>query len=104
MTTKYTVDYFIQKFEAIPDELWCVDKFENERGQRCVLGHCGRNSENKFQPTEESWELDKLIFRIHSCAFEPVACINNGTCLNYPQPTPKARILAALKDVKERAK
>lgn len=27
---KYDVNYFIKKFEAIPEEEWCIDKFSNK--------------------------------------------------------------------------
>jgi hypothetical protein len=91
---KYTVDYFIEKFSAIPDEKWWTGDYEN-KGRFCALGHCGE----KFMRggmTEESMALGRLFEEYLICA---VASVNDGKGL-YPQPTPKARILAALQDIK----
>ena len=37
---KYTVDYFLEKFDAIPEEKWTTRAFSNDEGQRCAEGHC----------------------------------------------------------------
>lgn len=34
------VQYFIEKFEAIPEEKWCVDVLSSEDGKFCANGHC----------------------------------------------------------------
>lgn len=36
----YDVDYFINKFEAIPEEMWCVGLWVDSEGRKCALGHC----------------------------------------------------------------
>ena len=37
---KYSIDYFLEKFYAIPTERWGTGSFK--RGNRCcALGHCG---------------------------------------------------------------
>jgi hypothetical protein len=53
---QYTVDYFIDKFEKIPEELWCVESFTIiTLGQSCALGHCGYSDfENIFNSETES--------------------------------------------------
>jgi hypothetical protein len=41
---KYNLDYFIRKFEAIPEDQWCTGDFVkvvNGKEQRCAFGHCG---------------------------------------------------------------
>lgn len=98
----YTVDYFINKFEAIPECLWLEREFR--RGQMaCVMGHCA-------DVQEERNALEDL-FKLHSHLFSPVEIyghgawyfeqmVNNGDDPKYQQPTPKARILAALHDIK----
>jgi hypothetical protein len=94
--SNYTVDYFIQKFEAIPDELWCVGEFVDVGGRCCAAGHCGArlNGGNSNKP--EYMAIQKALgFHIYD--------INDGKLSTYPQPTPRARILAALRDVKARA-
>lgn len=86
---KYDVDYFIKKFEAIPDEKWCINEIDNGRGQRCALGHTW----GLFGETKETEALCNVMnWR--------VSFINNGESHDYKQSTPRARILAALNDIK----
>jgi hypothetical protein len=107
----YTVDYFIDKFEAIPEPLWCVDNQLNDRGQSCAFGHCNPEF-NKGVRGEEysaffklSISAEKIIDPgIHLRGYLTnglLAEINNGNYSNYQQPTPKQRILAALYDIKK---
>jgi hypothetical protein len=89
---QYTVDYFIKKFEAIPEDkitgsIW----WSAESNCGCAHGHCGVRYEKG--ETEESRGL--LVFL-------PLAsAITVGTHSRYQQPTPKQRILAALYDIKK---
>lgn len=92
--------YFIAKFEAIPEEQWAICMFiDTTRERRCASGHC-RNV--KFvsgltiaEPTAESDRLHRL-FRLNDLTvFE----VNDGLEHRYPQPTPKQRVLAALRDI-----
>lgn len=97
---QYSVDFFISKFEAIPEEEWTTGTQQNEIGQRCAFGHCmpeeircyGRLEFGFGHTTDEGIVLWKLL--------RSPARINNGKDLRYPQPTPKQRILAALYDIK----
>lgn len=95
----YDVDYFIAKFEAIPEELWCTEVL-TKGAQRCALGWCGAyypdeddDDEENDGTTEESLALMSLI--------PMVGDINDGLINRYQQPTPKQRILAALRDAEE---
>lgn len=88
--TTYDVDYFIAKFEAIPEGAWCVGAFRKGI-QCCALGHCG-DSEDVETPEEAAALRDVLCWA--------VARINDGEDYRYEQPTPKQRILAALRDIK----
>lgn len=104
MEPAYDVDYFISKFEAIPEEKWCVDDFEDgeESGVHCALGHCGASFHSGS--TRESYKLDEIICSLRNPSY-PLgyyypAPINDGTTKEYQQPTPKQRILAALYDIK----
>jgi hypothetical protein len=90
----YDVDYFIAKFEAIPEDEWCVGHFISMDGTKCALGHCGDEG------TGDSPEANAL-----GCLFPylgDVININDGRHSDYPQPTPKQRILAALNDIKKK--
>jgi hypothetical protein len=91
--TKYTVDYFIEKFKAIPARKWCVFWFKNSAGQKCVLGHCGVRVREHLTP-----EAKALIAMFPTWPSN----INNNPCKKYPQTTPRARILAALRDIKKK--
>lgn len=91
---KYDIDYFINKFEAIPEEKWTTGKFQTQDGKCCALGFCGNDWE--LPNTEESKALVKIDPMIS------ISNINDGVC-GYKQmygETPKARILNFLKQKK----
>lgn len=90
----YTVDHFLAKFEAIPDEKWCTKSFHH-LGQSCVEGLCfiaygGLNGEHPA--------LVRLLEPLTGGPYPRM--INDGLHADYQQSTPKARILAALRDIK----
>jgi hypothetical protein len=90
----YDTQHFITKFLATVDEQWCVGEF-NHAGQSCALGHCGCGSPDGrtfVDKTEESEALDRLL------KFQTVH-INDGLDHRYTERTPRARILAALRDL-----
>lgn len=89
---KYDADYFIKFFRKIPDEKWTTHALE-ENGGHCALGHCGAK-EGRIAFCRKAMALYRVLCR-------KVAFINDGAEKDYPQKTPKARILAALKDAKE---
>jgi hypothetical protein len=93
MSTQYTRDYFIAKFEAIDEGQWCEDGFE-ENGKCCAMGHCGWRDSSKAPVYHDGSEGYALIGLMHR-----VSCINDGLHAGYQQPTPKQRILAALRDL-----
>ncbi len=102
MKTKFTVDFFIKKFSKIPARLWTTGEFVDRQGRRCVLGHCG---EEGLTIPQEARELVR-IFSNHGLV--PPQRVNDGDHFTvkkqFPQKTPKARILAALKWIEEQAK
>lgn len=104
---KYDVDYFIQKFEAIPEDLWCMGTL-TLGDKHCALGHCGvRNIQ-----TEGSEALLSIFAEASTILKEKgvikwhlhVAGVNDGgtwaTTL-FKQNTPRERILAALNYIKD---
>lgn len=92
----YTVDYFIDKFEKIPEENWLENGcFQDGNGRFCALGHCALRPWSRV--TSEAVALNRLFVKIYSS----VVNINDGKCSKYLQPTPKQRILAALHDIKK---
>ena len=122
------VRYFIDKFEAIPEDKWCTGDFVNRTGQMCANGHCGVRFRGMGEGTidspciltsltEESIALYDLFknvqlhridgegaiiedLHMHQKGYAGiVGDINNGSVQEYQQPTPKQRILAALRDI-----
>lgn len=106
--TRFDIDFFISKFSAIPDERWCEADFNNKLGQSCALGHCGvlRSSELMFDGETDivavhpSRAEGRALWEILRCN---IGSVNNGGNPRYQQPTPRARILAALHDAKAKA-
>lgn len=104
--TKYTVDYFIKKFEAIPTKQWCKGSFNNRESQHCALGHCGAQYFTSYsfssvvQHTAESSILSKLIKTQASIG---IVELNDGSVEAkrlFPNKTIKGRVLAALYTIK----
>lgn len=94
---KWDTDYFIKKFSAIPDELWITGVLFKE-GACCALGHCGWGRVTEAFPRE----ADALITLVRNAGIRGnVADLNDGMHPDFTQPTPKARILAALEVVKQ---
>jgi hypothetical protein len=102
----YTIQYFIDKFSAIPEDQWCSRTQINASGQRCAYGHCAPagltllNFSNgaHFPEGAAFAQLDKTYF---PCEYFQFADINNGEDLRFQQPTEKERVLAALQWCKE---
>lgn len=92
--TKYTIDYFIKKFSAIPSKKWTTGTYDNGKGQKCALGHCGASE--KYGPvTYESQTLSRILWEL-----APVSNINDGISASTYRPkgkSPRTRILNALR-------
>ncbi len=91
----YDKEYFIKKFEAIPEEEWCVGGFSDGLGAFCALGHCG--CLNGYQ-TNEGLSLRLLIS--HNNSFGIVR-LNDGSISEVYKygNTPKMRIINFLKQL-----
>lgn len=120
---EYTVDYFIKKFEAIPDNKFISGKFVIKKyflgfcydTKKCAAGHCIKDTSIKKgefpiikNDEKELIALYKVfgVTKIENStdfwtAQGIIAKINNGIDARYQQPTPKERILAALYDIKK---
>ena len=95
--SKYTVDYFIKKFEAIPSFRWTTGKTTEYFGfRRCAIGHC-------IQFTKYSQQSLHNLFYINLGPHITVAGVNDHGTEKYCNiETPKERILAALHDIKKK--
>jgi hypothetical protein len=92
MNTEYTVEYFIKKFQAIPEDLWMTGQLQKD-GKRCAFGHC---DPIQGYMCKEGLALSKALQK----PTLSIALINDGGHVSYKQPTAKQRILAALYDIK----
>lgn len=97
----YDVDFFIRKFERTPEQIWLVGDYTNdEETQFCALGLCGARG---FGWNDEARALHGLFMITFQNIEEiNIGKVNDGKCTLYQQPTPKARILAALYDIYEK--
>lgn len=98
--------YFINKFEAIPEEEWTIGTQQDVSGKRCALGHCmpkeeklkgGMDFTGWGHETREGQAL-KNLFKEH-LVFWDVPTVNNHRTTRFSQDTPKQRILAALNHI-----
>ena len=107
--SKFDVDYFINKLEAIPDELWATGAIRDDiTGACCVLGHCGVKN---VKDASELPERDKMYgWLMTDEAYALADLITGGSVDKLWQlndryddtkaKTPKERILNRLKEVK----
>lgn len=91
METNYDVNYFIKKFEAIPEESIGQGTIFN----KCAYWHCDNDCCYLGDVAQAFTVLFSLSIKINPSA------INDGYISDYQQPTPKQRILAALYDIKK---
>lgn len=102
----YTVDYFISKFQAIPENQWTTHTHSDCNGRKCALGHC--LDPEALAIFEAQWKANGCAFGVPSSEewlgiqyiCPGIHYINNGEDRDYPQATPKARVLAVLADIK----
>lgn len=107
MKTKYTIQYFIDKFRAIPTK----EIGEGDLCYKCALHHCGvrYNSFGNFKSTREALALGNIFVKWRGGSGELgktsilryVWQVNDGRCGHGR--TPKQRILSALRSAKTHA-
>lgn len=115
---EYTVDYFIAKFEAIPEEKWGEGSLvANELSgpmQCCALGHLGVREYEAKELTDEIQALYNILnphfpayntsIR-HDRVFSCIHRINDGAVMHSNLgATPRQRMLEALRIAKEASK
>lgn len=107
----YDVNYFIAKFEAIPEEEFITQDLKDFFNRKCAYGHCGVDT-SADSATIESLHLSNIFGHIYISDDNPffyyfglswkVIKVNDGGDDGYKQPTPKQRILAALYDIRDK--
>lgn len=108
---EYNKQYFIDKFEPIPDKLWITGSLGEEE-EHCAMGHCGTRSSDTI--TEETRALAQLFKPLFLPQFLDtqninidyliIYSINDNSNIHYlhtklTSKTPKGRILEALKSL-----
>lgn len=102
----YTVDYFINKFESIPEDKWRTGSVVVFDGATCAAGHCGGYVHVSFETSCLASVLHDWYVKRRGVSpndkNEIVYDINDAF---YPfrelASTPKERMLAALYDIKK---
>lgn len=97
MSNKYNAQFYIDFFSKIPEELWIEGDFEDECGRKCAYGHLG---ERYYRITEEARGLKRLSEDYLPKNFGFMKINDNKVQHEYPQETPKQRVLAALERIK----
>lgn len=89
---KYDLEYFIKKFEAIPEDQWTAGVFMDDDGRCCAYGHCGANENS---PTLESGMLSDL------CPLTISVNDNKAGKYSHFGDTPKERVVNYLKSLRK---
>lgn len=102
---KMDAQYFIDKFEAIPEEEWTVGIAQNTNNSRCAVGHCcseylDQRLGQKVQVLPTTFPQGSALLQLfHTHLRRSVVHVNDGKDSSHKQPTPKQRVLAALRDI-----
>lgn len=92
-----TAREFRDFFAAIPDEKWSTDVYWTDGVQCCAYGHLGVRLVDGVTPefSGDAFEFRRLGAQ-HGIMW---ACVNDRWHADRQEPTPKARILAALDEI-----
>lgn len=91
---KETLEEIIRYMESTSEDSWCTEVVRQAEGANCFFGHLSAydKTENAhgelWEWFEETWGTTFYVFPI-----------NDGTNPDYPQATPKQRILAYLNNL-----
>lgn len=93
---KFDLEYFIDKFEAIPEDQWTTGEYINDDGCKCAYGHCGLRG--SVSDTKESYAL----FNLDCNAKDSITCVNDNYNNSYIHlgSTPKQRVVNYLKSLR----
>lgn len=115
-TTKSVAQQCLDILKPIPPSKFITGSLVNDKKQCCGRGHIIRVSclKGKYNPLDishmgflDKCELDVKIvqastnFLLSKIYRGSIAVVNNNSSIQYPQTTPKARVIALLKDMVE---
>jgi hypothetical protein len=108
----YDAKYFFKKFSKIPPKKWGTGKLQDDKGRRCVLGHCGvkeNGDKVSYDYSPQGLLLNALLKQY--TGFGAID-VNDGYINNAGDPmrhenftitingkTPRARVLDALRKI-----
>lgn len=90
--TIYDCSYFIRKFEAIPENMWCIGAL-SYNNKSCALGFCGAKPEKGVVTIKMFPEASALYDLFKKFLGEIVFHTNDGVDSRYKQPTPSKESL-----------
>jgi len=85
-----TLQDFIEFYEGIDEDKWCIKNFIDDKGCCCAEGWLG-NRRDCYTPL--------TCFTLRQLGATGITIVNDGEDKDYQQPTPKQRVLAYLKDL-----
>ena len=99
METKYTLDYYIDKFNNIPEDKWGTGVYNDDNGHCCAFGHCGAYAGR--EETDEARSLSTIFRELKKDNDPDLTHINDGDrgAEKYGE-TPKERVVNYLKSLK----
>ena len=95
ITTMKTIQEIIDYMESTPEESWCTDVVRTDN-KNCFFGHLfsmgkdDKEGNELWGMFEEGWATTYMIYPV-----------NDGENPKYQQATPKQRVIAYLKDLRD---
>lgn len=91
---RHDLEYFIAKFEAIPEDKWLKGRFVSKHGEcKCALGYCGYRDGKTTQEGEYLLKLAWDIARINDDKYKKYENLGFGS-------TPKQRVVNYLQSLR----
>lgn len=87
-----SLDRVISFLERTKDEKWCTKVVRTEDGKGCVMSHIFDMGGNYF------WEMFECMYATTYMIYP----VNDGESPKYQQSTPKERVIAYLKDMRDK--
>lgn len=92
-----TLPEYYEFFDAIPEEKWCVDKYQNQEGQMCAVGHLTGPDGDVYTRSHPIRSKLSIKAELKHYGRYDAARINNGSGETAVLgDTPKERILNAI--------
>lgn len=97
---KYDLEYFIAKFEGIPEHEWCTGTYISADGlSKCAYGHCGVRASTP--DTDEEKGLDAITGDIEGGYYISLVNDNKNDSFSEFGSTPKERVINYLKSLRK---